>query len=102
MTDLPPRTTPPRTEDRRIPDGRPAQTSMWIVLLVVAAVIIAAVAFTLDRSDTAVEQTAPAAVEPSTNDATPVEGTGTTTETTPTPDGTAAPAPATNGTTTAP
>ena len=86
---------------------------MWIVLLVVAAVIIAAVAFTLNRSGSVVDQTsAPAATE------TPaVEGTGATTETTPVPDAEATlpaetapatpepatpepatPAPATNGT----
>lgn len=76
MTDVPPPrpnpsrmdpTIDPRTDPRidgRI-DGRPvperlrsSQTSMWLVFLVLAAVILAAIAFSVDRS-TSVVDTAP-------------------------------------------
>lgn len=70
MTDLPPR-PPPRTEDRRVTDSRFSQTSMWLVFLVLGAVILAAIAFSVDRSTSVVDPTtavpetttAPAATE---------------------------------------
>lgn len=81
MTDLPPR--PPYGAGTRPPEVRKSQTSMWLVLLVVAAVILAVIAFTVDRSDSVVD--VPVATEPATTEIVPVE---------PTP----APAPAPTGT----
>lgn len=123
MTDLPPRTTPPRTDGRKLPENRTSQASMWIVLLVLAALIIAAVLFSMDRSDSVVTET-PAATDTTTGattdtgttgtattgDAGTATGTGTTTGTdggTAGTDGTtpaepAPPAPGTGGTTTSP
>jgi hypothetical protein len=107
MTDLPPR-PPLRTDDQRGPQTRYSQTSMWLVFLVLAAVILAAIAFSVDRSTSVVDPVPaaiePAVPEPSTTAPAPTEtapadtegtGTGTTTPATPAPDtgGTTAPAP---------
>lgn len=107
MTDLPPR-TPPRTDGQRSPQTRYSQTSMWLVFLVLAAVILAAIAFSVERSTSVVDPVPaaiePAAPEPSATAPAPTEtapadtegtGTGTTTPATPAPDtgGTTAPAP---------
>lgn len=108
MTDLPPRTTPPRADGRRVPETRYSQSSMWIVLLVLAAVIIAAVVFSMNRSGSVVDQTVtePAADTPAVTETAPATGTGTGTEPAPLPEsGTTAPAtpaPATEDDTTAP
>lgn len=68
MTDIPPRSgIPPRTDTGRPVETRPAQTSMWLVLLVVAAVILAAIAFTMNRAaapTSVVPADAPTAAEP--------------------------------------
>jgi hypothetical protein len=81
---------------------------MWLVFLVLAAVILAAIAFSVDRSTSVVDPVPaaiePAVPEPSTTAPAPTEtapadtegtGTGTTTPATPAPDtgGTTAPAP---------
>jgi hypothetical protein len=55
MTDVPPPgSNPPRIDPRpdanRMHSTRPAQTSMWLVLLVVAAVVLAGIAFTMNRT----------------------------------------------------
>ena len=64
MTDLPPR-PPPRTDGRRVADGRYSQTSMWLVFLVLAAVAVAVLAFTMNPRDSLVEtETGPAVTEP--------------------------------------
>lgn len=120
MTDLPPRTTPPQTDGRRAPDIRTSQSSMWIVLLVLAAVIIAAIVFSMDRSDSVVDETAteptatttePAATAPEPAPATiePAPADGTDTGTAPAtgtddaaPAEPATPAPGAGGTTTSP
>ena len=67
---------------------------MWLVFLVLAAVILAAIAFSVDRS-TSVVDPVPAAIEPAAPADTEGTGTGTTTPATPAPDtgGTTAPAP---------
>lgn len=73
MTDVPPPRPNPsridpqidprmdaRIDGRTVPErARTSQTSMWLVFLVLAAVILAAIAFTVDRS-TSVVDTAPA------------------------------------------
>jgi hypothetical protein len=85
MTDLPPR-VPPRTDDPRM-EARPTQTSMWLVFLVVGAVILAVVAYTVDSwtsvdddlttqettAPAATETTAPAATETAPAEVTPAE-----------------------------
>lgn len=69
MTDVPPPRTPPpppRPDDRRVPEtSRTSQTSMWLVFLVLGAVILAAIAFSVDRSTSVVDDapTEPAATE---------------------------------------
>lgn len=64
MTDLPPR-PPPRTDGRRAADGRYSQTSMWLVFLVLAAVAVAVLAFTMNPRDSVVDtETDPAVTEP--------------------------------------
>lgn len=64
MTDLPPR-PPPRTDGRRAADGRYSQTSMWLVFLVLAAVAVAVLAFTMNPRDSVIDtETDPAVTEP--------------------------------------
>lgn len=60
MTDVPPPRGPlPHTDGRRVPEtSRKSQVSMWLVFLVLAAVILAAIAFSVDRSSSVVD-TAP-------------------------------------------
>jgi hypothetical protein len=72
MTDLPPRTTPPppRVDERPIPSISRPQTGMWIAVAVLAAVILLAVVFTLNRSGSASDQTT---TEPVVNDPIPTE-----------------------------
>lgn len=107
MTDLPPRTTP-STDGRRVPETRYSQSSMWIVLLILAAVIIAAVVFSMNRSGSVVDQTViePAADTPAVTETAPATGAGTGTEPAPMPESgetaPATPAPATGDDTTAP
>ncbi len=50
MTDLPPR-PPLGIEERRLPEARTSQTSMWLVLLLIAALILAIIAFTVNGSN---------------------------------------------------
>lgn len=76
MTDVPPpRPTPPHTDGRRLPETRYSSASMWLVFLVLGAVILAAIAFSVDRSSSVVdpapvsstapaEPTAPATSDP--------------------------------------
>lgn len=84
MTDVPPPrpTTPPRADGRPMPEtARYSRSSMWLVFLVLAAVILVAIAFGVDRSTSVVDPVAtePVATEPAaTPDATatvPVEPT---------------------------
>lgn len=72
MTDLPPR-TPPRTDGRRLPETSFSQTSMWLVFLVVGAVILAAIAFTVNRSDGVADSSDPVAVDPAASGSDPDE-----------------------------
>jgi hypothetical protein len=77
MTDLPPRTTVPRTDADRA-TLTPSQTNNWLIPIVIAVIIIAAIAFTMNRTADVSDPvtTAPAAIEP-----TPAEtGTGTETD----------------------
>ena len=62
MTDVPPpnvpppRGVPPRTDPRPGPEtARRSNASMWLVFLVLAAVILAAIAFSVDRSTSVVD-----------------------------------------------
>lgn len=74
MTDLPPRTAAPRTDaDRATVTG--AQTNKWLVPLAVAVVILAAIAFTMNRTADTPDPvtTAPATIE----SAPAATGTGT-------------------------
>jgi hypothetical protein len=79
MTDVPPPRTPPPPPPRV--DGRPdpvpsrySQASMWLVFLVLGAVILAAIAFSVDRSTSVVDPVAtePAIAPGETRDATEV------------------------------
>ena len=84
MTDVPPpRGTPPHTEGRRVPEtSRTSQASMWLVFLVLAAVILAAIAFSVDRSSSVVDTapTEPAATEmPDATETVPAEPAPATT-----------------------
>jgi hypothetical protein len=67
MTDLPPR-PPPRTNGRRASDSRYSQASMWLVLLVLAAVVVAAIAFSMNQRESGIDPnaTAPLVTEPAT------------------------------------
>lgn len=77
MTDLPPRTTPPRAEDRTVSGIGRSQTGMWIVVAVLAIAILLAVVFSINRADT-VTTTEPVATEPAEIDpaTSPVEPAG--------------------------
>ena len=65
MTDLPPRTTVPRTDADRA-TVTPSQTNNWLLPIVIAVVIIAAIAFTMNRTADLTDPvtTAPATIEP--------------------------------------
>jgi hypothetical protein len=71
MSDIPPR-VPPGTEERRFPETRYSQNSMWFVLLVVAALVLAVIAFTVDRSADG-DEVVPMATTPVGDDAVIVE-----------------------------
>lgn len=124
MTDVsPPRPNPSRIDptidpriDSRI-DGRPvpervrsSQTSMWLVFLALAAVILAAIAFSVDRS-TSVVDTAPtepaATTTPDATEVVPADPAPAAADEAATPDATDGAAtpdatPGTGGTTTTP
>jgi hypothetical protein len=92
MSDLPPR-PPPRIDGRR--EQRYSQTSMWLVFLVLAAVILAAIAFTVNRPTSVTDPDGTS--EPATTGEAPVDtGMDTVEPTTPAPGttgGTTQPAP---------
>jgi hypothetical protein len=98
MTDLPPRTTVPRTDADRA-TVTPSQTN-WVLPIVLAVVIIGAIAFMMNRAADAPDPvtTAPATIEPA-----PAEtgaGTGTESDVDPNTAEPVTPAPgATDGTT---
>lgn len=68
MTDVPPpRPTSPRTDAPGLTNSsRTSQTSMWLVVLALAAVILAVIAFSVDRSSSVVDEapTVPEATAP--------------------------------------
>jgi cytoskeletal protein RodZ len=68
MTNLPPPGTPPRTDGRSVTETRYSQTSMWLVFLVLAVAILAAIAFGVNRSTGVTDPTEPATTEPATTE----------------------------------
>jgi hypothetical protein len=73
MTDLPPG-HPQRTDNPPVPESLMSSRSMWILLLVVAGVIVALIAYSMNDSTSVIDApTTPEATAPATGEAAPVE-----------------------------